>query len=277
MGLENFVPEMWWGSIFERLRANLVHASTVNRDFQGILSAAGDEVHISEIEPIGVATYSKNTDITWSDTTSYTKTLRVDQAKYYARNLDSIDKAQANVDLMAAISSEAGYGMAKAEDDFIAALYTKAGNSVTSVTVTAGNILVNLSNMQYALDNADIPGPGRFLPIPPIYHQLLVQAATGIVGHTSVPKVFSDGMLVNGYVGTLFGFDLLMTTRVHHASTAFHLMGYNRSAIAFVGQLMEVQAVQREDRFGVGLKALSVYGAEVVRPEAMVKCTATMS
>lgn len=277
MGLENFVPEMWWGQVFERLRANLVHASTVNRDFQGILANAGDEVHISEIEPIGVSTYSKNTDITWSNTTSYTKTLKVDQAKYYARNLDSIDKVQANADVMGAIASEAGYGMAKEEDDFIAALYTKAGNSVSAVTVTAGNILVNLSNMQYALDNADVPSGGRFLPIPPIYNQLLVQAAGGVVGHTAVPKTFSDGMIVNGYVGTLFGFDLLMTTRVNKASTAFHMMGYNRTAIAFVGQLMEVQAVQREARFGVGLKALALYGAEVIRPEAMVTCTATMS
>jgi hypothetical protein len=277
MGLENFVPEMWWGAIFERLRANLVHASTVNRDFQGILSAAGDEVHISEIEPIAVATYSKNTDITWSNTTSYTKTLKVDQAKYYARNLDAIDRVQANVDLMGAISSEAGYGMAKAEDDFVAALYTKAGNSVSAVTVTAGNILVNLSNMQYALDLADVPAGGRFLPIPPIYNQFLVQAAGGVVGHTGVPKVFSDNMIVNGYTGSLFGFDLLMTTRVHHTSTAFHMMGYNRTAIAFVGQLMDVELVQREDRFGQGLKALSLYGAEVIRPEAMVTCTATMS
>jgi len=275
MGLENFVPEMWWGSIFERLRANLVHASTVNRDFQGTLSAAGDEVHISEIEPIGVSTYSKNTDITWSNTTSYTKTLRVDQAKYYARNLDSIDKVQANVDLMSAISSEAGYGMAKVEDDFIATLYSKAGNSVTSSTVTAGNILVNLSNMQYELDNANVPAAGRFFPIAPWYHQYLVQAATGIVGHTSVPKTFSDGMIVNGYVGTLFGFDLLMTTQVNNNGTIWQNMAYNRSAIAFVGQLMEVQAVQREARFGVGLKALSLYGAEVVRPEAMVKHAAT--
>ena len=275
MGLENFVPEMWWGAIFERLRANLVHASAVTRPFDGLLANQGDEVHISEIEPIGVSDYSKNTDITWSNTTSYTKTLRVDQAKYYARNLDSIDRVQANVDLMGAIVSEAGYGMAKAEDDFIADMYSQAGNSVTAATVTAGNILVNLSNMQYELDNANVPPDGRVFPIHPWYHQYLVQAATGVVGHTSVPKVFSDGMLVNGYVGTLFGFDLLVTTRINSASTVYYHWAFHRSAIAFVSQLMEVEAVRREDRFGVGLKALSLYGGMVIRPEAAVSCTTT--
>jgi len=275
-GLENFTPEKWWASVFVRLRAGLVHGSTVNREYQGLLSDSGDTIHISELEPISTSTYSKNSDITWSNTTSYSKDLLIDQQTYYARNLDSIDRVQNNINTQAAIADEAGYGMAKDADTFIATQYTYAGNSVTAATVSAGSVMANLSNMQYELDNANVPVTERFMPIKPWYHQDLVQAATQAINTTGVPKVFSDNLLVNGYVGRLFGFNLLLTTQVtDNASTVAYHMGYHRSAIAFVGQLTEASVVQREDRFGIGIKALYVYGAKVVRPEAMVSCTTT--
>lgn len=271
MGLENFTPEHWYASVFVRLRASLVHAATVNREYEGMLSAGGDEIHISELEPIGVSSYTKNSDISWSNTTSYSKMLKIDQQKYYARNLDSIDRVQANVNLQAAIADEAAYGMMKEADTFIAGKYTEAGNDLGAVTVSAGNVLVNLSDHMYELDNANVPAEGRYFPILPWYHLDLIQAATGIVGHTAVPKTTSDGLLINGYVGNLFGFDLLMTKQVVESSSVMQSMAYHRSAIAFVGQLFEADFnANRESRFGFGMKALYVYGAKVIRPNAMV-------
>lgn len=276
MGLENFTPEKWYAKVFVRLRAALVHASTVNREYQGELTEGGDRIHITELEPIGVGTYTSGVDISWSNVTSYQKTLLIDQAKYYARNIDSIERVQSNVNLQAAISDEAGYGMAKAADTFIAGHYSESGNEVSSATVSAGSVMVNLSNMQRALDDSDVPTTERFMPIAPWYHQDLVQAATQAITATGVPKVFSDNLLVNGYVGNLFGFNLLMTTQVpNNGSTISYHMAYHRSAIAFVGQLKEASIIQAEDRFGIGLKALYLYGAKVVRPEAMVNCTTT--
>ena len=275
MGLENFTPEKWWAAIFVRLRANAVYTPTVNRQYEGELSDSGSTVNISELEPIGVSNYTKNSDITWSNTVSYSKQLRVDQQKYYARNLDSMDRLQSNVDLQNGIADEAAWGMTKAQEEFIAALYGGAGNSVTSITCTAGNVLTNISNMQYELDNANCPEDNRFFPIMPYYNQMLVQATTGVIGHTGVPKVFNDGILVNGYVGNLFGFNLLKTTLVNHSSTVYQMMAYHGSAIAFVGQLFEADIIKRESRFGVGMKALSVYGGKIIRPEAAVKCQVT--
>lgn len=276
MGLETFTKEVWFAKVFVRLRAALVHASTVNREYEGELTEGGDRIHISELEPIGVSTYTSGKDMSWSNVTSYSKELRIDQAKYYARNIDSIERVQSNVNLLAAIADEAGYGMAKAADTFLAGQYTEAGNTVSNATVSAGSVMVNLSNMQRALDDANVPVTERFMPIKPWYHQDLVQAATQAITTTGVPKVFSDNLLVNGYVGRLFGFNLLLTTQVKdNGSTQANHMGYHRSAIAFVAQLKEASIVNPEDRFGVGLKALYLYGAKVVRPEAMVDCTTT--
>ncbi len=276
MGLENFVPKKWWAKVFVRLRAILVHAATVNREYEGEIRQSGDEVLINELDAIGVSTYNKNTDITWSNASSYQKILRINQAKYYARNLDDIDKVQANVALMDAIADEAAFGMMKARDTFIAGKYSEAGNSVTAATVTAGSILVTMTEMQYQLDNANCPTDNRFFPIAPWFHRNLEQALTGaIIGHTATVKLFDNGLLINGYIGRLNGFNLLLTTQVNNNGSVWNNMAYHRSAIAFAGQLQEVELVRREARFGFGLKALDLYGGKVVRPNAMVTQAAT--
>ena len=273
--LNAFAPIVWTGKVFTRLRANLVHAATVNRDYEGEIANQGDRVEIVELDPVATSTYTKNSDITWGDSGSYTKELRIDQSLYYARNIDNIDIVQSKVNVVNAIADEAAYGFAKDVDTDLATLYTEAGNSVSAATVSEGSVLVNIADMQYELDNANVPTEQRFFPIPPWYHRDLVLALTGVVGHTGVPKVFSDGLIVNGYVGTLNGFNLLLTTQVKFSSTTFYMMAYHRSAITFAAQLQNMEVVNRENRNGQGLKQFYLYGRKVVRPEAMVSCTVT--
>ena len=275
--LNAFAPIIWTSKLFTRLRANLVHASTVNRDYEGEIRGAGDRVVIVELEPVATSTYSKNTDISWGNSGSYEKELLIDQSLYYARNLDAIDRVQSKVNVLNAIVDEAAYGMAKDVDTDLATLYSEAGNSVSAATVSEGSILLNISNMQYELDNANVPVTERFFPIQPWYHRDLVQAATGAVGNTTVPKVFSDGLLVNGYVGRLFGFNLLLSTQAAGGgNTTSYNMAYHRSAITFASQLSDFKVVDREARNGIGIKAFLYYGRKVVRPEAMVACTVTI-
>lgn len=274
--LNAFAPIIWTSKLFVRLRANLVHAATVNRDYEGEIRGAGDRVVIVELDPVATSTYTKNSDITFSDSGSYEKELLIDQSLYYARNLDAIDRVQSKVNVLNAIVDEAGYGLAKDVDTDIATLYSEAGNSVTAATVSEGSVLQNISNMQYELDNANVPVGNRYFPIHPWYHRDLVQAATGIVGATSVPKLREDGALLNGYVGHLFGFDLLMSTQAAGGgTTTSYNMAYHRSAITFASQLSDFKVVDREKRNGIGIKCFLYYGRKVVRPEAMVSCTVT--
>ena len=276
MGLENFIPEKWSASLFVRLRKLLIHAGVVNRDYEGEILESGDTVRINEIGAIDVGTYTKNTNITVQNLTSAQKMLTIDQAKYFAFSVDDIDKVQANETLMDAAMSEAAYAIADTIDQHIAGMYTYAGNSVTALTVSVGAVLLNLSNMQLALDEANVPTTGRFLPIPPWYNQHLVRATSGAVSATGVPKVFDDGMIVSGYIGTLFGFNLLMSNNVNNNGTVWNMMGFTRAAITHARQInAKIEGYRLESQFGDGVKGLYLYGSKVVRPNAMVSCAAT--
>jgi hypothetical protein len=275
MGLENFIPEMWSASLLVQLRKNLVHAALVNRDYEGDIRNAGDTVRINELGTVTVGDYTKNSTVTWQNMDSAQKSLLIDQSKYFAVKLDDIDAVQTKPKLMDGIMAEAAYAIADTVDQFISGLYTQAGNTVTALTVTAGNVILNVSNMQVKLDEANVPTGGRFLIIPPWYNQMLVLAATGAVSATATTKVMSDGMILNGYVGHFMGFDILMSNNINNNATVWQMMAFNRSAITFASQIAKVEATRIESGFQDGVKGLYLYGGKVVRPAAMVKCAAT--
>ena len=275
MGLENFVPEVWSAKLFVRLRKALVHASVVNRDYEGEISAFGDTVRINEIGAVDVSDYTKYDDISWQEMDSAQKVLLIDQADSFAVQLDDVDKAQVKPKLMDGIMSEAAYAIGDSVDQFIAAKYSDAGNTVSALTVSVGAVIQNLSNMQLKLNEANVPQQDRYLFVPPWYHQHIVNSVSQGINSTGVPKLMDNGVLVNGYVGELFGFNLLMSNNVSNNGTVWQMMALHRSAITFAGQIAKIEATRIQDRFGDGVKGLYLYGAKVVRPNAMVTCAAT--
>jgi len=274
MGLENFIPEIWHSAVLVPLRKNLVHAALVDRQYEGELKF-GDTLRLSEIGAVAVNSYTKNGTISWENLDSGQKSLLIDQQDYFAVKLDDIDKVQANVDLMASFGAEASYTMSDTIDQHLSGLYTGAGNSVSALTVSAGNVLKNLSNMQLELDEANVPTGGRYIIVPPWYNQNLVLAASGAVSATATVKTADDGALINGYVGHIFGFNILMSNNVNNNGTVWNMMAFNRSAIGHVMQITEVTYFDKfEDTQGSGVRGFYVYGSKVVKPEAMVSCAA---
>lgn len=274
MALTAFAPAKWAAGVFVRLRKALVFGSVANREFEGEL-AMGDRVNINEVSAVTVGTYTRYTDISFQEPDAATKTLYIDQASYAAVSVDRIDQVQSNANVFDALVSEAAYAIADTVDAFLAGKYTEAGSTVTALTVTAGNVLTNLSNFSLALDEANVPSTDRFIIIPPWYHTMALQAATGIIGHTGVPKVFDNGMLAQGFVGNLFGMNILVSNNVNNNGTVWNIMAVNRQALAYVGQIAETQFIQRENVFDRAIKMLLVYGGKTVRPNAMVSCAAT--
>ena len=275
MGLENFVPEVWSAKLFVRLRKSLVHASTVQRDYEGEISQYGDTVRINEIGAVDVSDYTKYDDISWQEMDSAQKILLIDQAKSFAVQLDDIDKAQVKPKLMDGIMSEAAYAIADEVDQHIAGKYSEAGNTVSALTVTVGAVIQNISNMQLKLNEANVPQQDRYLVVPPWYHQHIVNSVSQGISSTGVPKVRDDGVIVNGFVGELYGFNILMSNNISNNGSVWQMMAYHKSAITFAGQIAKMEATRIEARFGDGIKGLYLYGSKVVRPNAMVTCAAT--
>ena len=91
---------MWAARLLTALVNPLVYgqANVCSREYEGTIRKSGNTVKIASIGPVLDADYLKDTNI--SDPESLTdtvQTLNIDQAKYFNFCVDSVDRAQQNV------------------------------------------------------------------------------------------------------------------------------------------------------------------------------------
>jgi hypothetical protein len=285
MGIENFIPTIWTAKLLTRLRKSLVFGNVVNTDYEGEISAAGDTVKINEIGPITLNTHTRDGAITWATLEGAEKFLTIDQQKDWNFMIDDCDAAQVKPKLMDGAMGEAAYAATNASDRFIAGLYAGAGvtgsatyigSSGSSLTQSSPTILRTMSYIKRYLDEADCPEDGRWGIVPPWFAQKLAYAiGAGGGGATGVPKVREDGVLMNGWIGRVFGFDIMMSNNITTSGTQYRCMFGHRRAISFVSQISKVEAFRLQDYYADGVRGLYLYGAKVVQPDCL--CTAYLA
>ena len=277
MGIDTFVPSLWAGKMLEPLYKALVLGSVVNRDYEGEIRQHGDSVRINEIGAITVNDYTKYGSLTWQALTSAQKTLYIDQAKTFSFAVDDVDMAQAKGFAMNQAMAQAAYAVADEIDQHIAGLYTDAGITISATALTVTAALQWVASCAEAMNEANAPTAGRFMVLPPGAVTRLLLAVSGGLSETAVPKVFDNGLIANGYIGQVYGFNILMSNNVQESSTGvYQPLFFTSGAISYAGQLTSIKAVEREDYFDMGIKGLYVYGSKVVRPAILGTCAVTV-
>jgi hypothetical protein len=284
MAVTNFQSEIWSAELLESLKKSLVFAGpqAVNRNYEGDIAGQGDTVRITSISRPTVAAYTKgSTSIDPEALTDAQRSLLIDQADYFAFELEDIDKAQSRNGgaLMSEAAKESAFAMADVADLYVAGLYTgaDAANKITTTAVTtAAAAVTGLVNLKTKLDNANVPNQGRYCIVTPWYHGLLLQSSL-FVGFKS-----SDGMsneaLSNGLVGRAFGFDILLSNNVTNVTGDDWLISAGQvGAITFADQISKVEAYRPHAAFSDALKGLHVYGAKLVRPTAIATLVASIT
>jgi len=275
MGVEAFVPQLWASAFFRRLRKSLVYGNLTNRQYEGMISNMGDTVNIVELGPVSASSYTKGSTLTYSDLDGVDKSLLVDQATEFHFKIDDVDRAQAMPGVMEEGMSEAAYAVGDTIDQFIAGLYTDAGStnantgtSGTDVDVSSGNVIEQLSYVGRYLDEKNVPSEGRIAIVPPWFHQKMLLAEIGGISATAVPVAGASGYLM-GSVGQAMGFNFFKSNNVSNDGTTYRVMFGIPAAIAYVGQLTELESFRLQTTFATAARGLYVYGAKVVRPNAL--------
>ena len=281
MSLNNFIPTIWAARLLMNLHKALVYgqAGIVNKDYEGDISGAGDTVKINAIGPVTIGDYTKNTNISDPETlTDAQMSLLIDQSKYFNFQIDDVDKAQQKPKVMDGAMGEASYGLRDNQDQYIAGLYTQAdsanliGSTASPVSVTtAAQAYEYLVDLGIKLDEANIGREGRWAIIPPWYYGLMQKDDRFVKAGTST----TDSVLRNGEIGEAAGFRLLKSNNVPNtAGTKYRIMAGTSQAITVAEQIVSVEAYRPEKRFADAVKGLLVYGAKVVRPQALSVLTA---
>ena len=275
-----FIPEVWSAQILTSLKKNLVYAQegVVNRDYEGDITGQGDTVRIRSIGRPTIATYVKgSTSITPEQLTDAQRALYIDQAKYFAFEVDDIDAAQSTGGELDEGLTEAAYGLRDVADQYVASLYTGAqsANQLGTVSVTTAALAyTQLRKLSVKLDEANVPQEGRYVVVPPWYYGLLLEDDKFV-------RVDASGTaagLRNGVVGQALGFDVMKSNNAPLVTgDDYAVIAGHRSAISYAEQIVKVETYRPEDSFSDAIKGLHVYGAKLVRPDAIATVIASVT
>jgi len=271
-----FIPTVWAARLLVALEKALVYGQTnvCNRDYEGEIAEAGSSVKIGSIGDVTIGTYDKNTDITDPEILTDTEqTLAIDNAKFFNFYVDSVDRAQQNVNVMDEAMRRSAWALRQEADAFLAAAMAAAvtgtntiGSVATPELPTKANAYEYLVDLGTKLDEANVPIAGRFVIVPAWFHGLLLKDDRFV----KVGSRRSDAILANGEVGDAAGFTILKSNNVPNTTaTKYKIIAGHAIATSYVEQIVDLHTYQPEKRFGDAVKGLHVYGAKVVQPTAL--------
>lgn len=279
MAVDSFVPDIWAADLLVRLQENYVLADpgvAVNTDYTGDIQNGGDSVQIGSLGRTTISNYAKGvTAVDPQQLNTTNQSLLIDQSKYFAFEIDDIDMAQTRDGgrLMTRAAMESADGLMEVADTFLGTIMSAGAGTILApqaVTTPAAayNVLVKL---KVALDRGNTPTLGRWVAVSPEFHGLLLSDER----FTSADRYGSPGVVTNGTVGRALGFDIRVSTNlptgtagVSPAVSSFIIAGH-RVATTWAEQIRKVEAYRPDNSFSDAIKGLHLYGAKVIRPEAL--------
>ena len=136
-----FIPTVWAARLLTALEGALVYGqrSVANREYEGEIRKAGSTVKIASIGDVNIGTYTKDTDIDDPEIlTDSEQSLSIDQAKYFNFYVDSIDRAQQNVNVLDEAMRRSAWALRSAADSYLATVMSSAVEKYAGRLVDSG-------------------------------------------------------------------------------------------------------------------------------------------
>ena len=289
-----FLPSVYSKKVLNFFRKSSVIEAITNTDYSGEISAYGDSVNIIKEPVISVSAYTRNTDTTETRLTDAETSLVVDSANAFKFIVDDIEKNMSHVNFKEVASSSAAYSLKDAYDAAVlatmfAGVPASAPNHIlgsdsatdlgAGVFDGAGNIdlgqsetdpLDVMARMARLLDEQNVPEEGRWFVASPDFYEVLGQSSSKLL---SVDYNGGQGSIRNGLVssGKLRGFDMYKSNNIAATSNAAgKCLAGHMSSTATANTILSTEVLRDPTSFGDIVRGLHVYGAKVLRGEAIV-------
>ena len=291
-----FLPSVYSKKVLNFFRKASVVEAITNTDYAGELTAFGDSVKIVTEPSITVYQYERGADVTQTKLTDAETTLVVDTANAFKFKVDDIEANMSHVNWREVASSSAAYALKDAFDegviavmfagvsasspnhilgsdnatDLAAGTFDGTGNLDIGFAASEHDPLDILSRMARLLDEQSIPEEGRWFLAGPDFYEVLASTSSKLL---SVDYNAGQGSIRNGLVssGKLRGFNMYKTNNIASTSNAAgKCIAGHMSACATAQTITSTEVIRDPDSFGDIVRGLHVYGAKVLRDDALV-------
>lgn len=261
MAVTNFIQTIWSKKIQDDLELKTKLVQNCLRDYEGDCKYAGSVKILGVGEPT-IGTYNSSTDITIEEMTDRGQLLNIDQANYFAFYVDDVNQAQSVPGLKEKYQEKAVHGLAVARDTYVAGLIKGVTSNVTTATnLTREAVKIAIDAAIVALRERNFDEEGVIEITPAVYNLFKNELITL---STNNPEYIKRGI-----VGMYDGFEVMMSNNMAKdtsgSSTKYAYCDIRgKKAIAFAGQINEVEALRAEKRFKDIIRGLDTFGAKVI-------------
>ena len=291
-----FLPSIYSRKVLNFFRKASVVEAITNTDYAGEISAYGDSVKIIKEPVISVSDYTRGSDTSATKLTDQEINLVVDSAKAFKFIVDDIETNMSHVNFKEVASSSAAYALKDSYDAAVLATMfsgvsasspdhvigsdsgtadatmSHATNSVDLLGSdgTGVDALDLMARMARKLDDQNVPEEGRWFVAGPQFYEELGKSGSKLL---SVDFNAGQGSIRNGLVssGKLRGFDMYKSNNIAATSSASgKVMAGHISSTATANTILSTEVIRDPSSFGDIVRGLHVYGAKVLRPEALV-------
>ena len=291
-----FLPAVYSKKVLNFFRKSSVAEAITNTDYAGEISAYGDSVRIIKEPVITVYQYERGQDTTQTKLTDQEVNLVVDTANAFKFIVDDIETSMSHVNFKEVASSSAAYALRDAFDEGVIAKmfagvsasspnHILGSDNATDLAAGTfdgtGNLDIGydsgehdpidvLSHMARLLDEQNVPEEGRWFLANPEFYEQLVKSSSKLI---SVDFNAGQGSIRNGLVssGKLRGFDMYKTNNIAATTNAAgKCIAGHMSAVCTAQTIINTEVIRDPSSFGDIVRGLHVYGAKVLRPEALV-------
>jgi len=289
-----FLPSIYSKKVLNFFRKSSVVEAITNTDYSGEITAYGDSVKIIKEPVISVSDYTRGSDTTATKLTDQETSLVVDSAKAFKFIVDDIETKMSHVNFKEVASSAAAYALKDSYDAAViatmfAGLSAASPNHILgadSATDLAAGVfdgsgaadlgqsetdpLDLMARMARLLDEQNVPEEGRWFVASPDFYEVLGQSSSKLL---NVDFNAGQGSIRNGLVssGKLRGFDMYKSNNIAATTNAAgKCLAGHISSTATAQTIISTEVLRDPSSFGDIVRGLHVYGAKVLRDEAIV-------
>jgi hypothetical protein len=255
MAVTNFIQSIWSKKIQDDLELKCKLVDNCLRDYEGDCKYAQSVKILGVGEPT-IGEYDGTKDITIEDMTDKGQILTIDQANYFAFYVDDVDQAQSVPGLKEKYQEKAVHGLAIARDSYVANLIKGATNVTTATALTDEAVKAAIDNAIVELRERNFDEEGVIEISPAVYNKFK--------NHLITLSTNNPEYIKKGIVGVYDDFNVVMSNNMAKDSGNVYCCVRGKKAIAFAGQINEVEALRAEKRFKDIVRGLDTFGAKVI-------------
>lgn len=255
MAVTNFIQTIWSKKIQDDLELKCKLVDNCLRSYEGDIKNASTVKILGVGEPT-IKDYVRSVGIQPEAMSDRGQDLVIDQAKAFAFLVDDIDKAQSVPGLPEEYQRKSVHGLAVARDTYIANLIKGATNATTGEELSREGIKDAIDRAIVALRERNFDEDGVIEISPMVYNYFKNELITL---STNNPEYIKKGI-----VGMYDNFEVCMSNNMAKDSTHVYCDIRGKKAIAFAGQINEVEAFRSDTYFADVVRGLDTFGAKII-------------